>query len=45
VGVAGRRPPRSNVIDLRWKVEGMKESNVDLANQQFRIDVVVLRPA
>jgi 20S proteasome alpha/beta subunit len=26
-------------------LKGMKESNVDLANQQFRIDVVVLRPA
>ena len=26
-------------------LKGMKESNVDLGNQQFRIDVVVLKPA
>jgi 20S proteasome alpha/beta subunit len=26
-------------------LKGMKESNVDLAGQQFRVDVVVLRPA
>ncbi len=31
------------MIDLRLKVVGMKESNVDLAGQSFRIDVEILK--